>query len=378
MANWIKVLRTGAFVDRKGTPVSFDEARLDRIAANYDPAKSETPLVVGHPQHDSPAFGWVEKFKRVGRDLFALPKQVAAEFAEAVNAGRFKYVSCAVRADDTIRHIGFLGAEPPAVKGLGPVMLSEDDEYQEVELAEVDIWTTKNLFQNILRIFRRMREAVIAKLGVEEADRIIPNDTLDYMIRDAENIEQKPTSQFSEPQEGGMDAKTLQQQFEAEQAKTAQLSEQVTTLTNQVTALTQEKETATRAAARKAAGVALSEALSPLVDGGKVTPFQRDVAAQLAECLHGLAEIELSEGEGDQAAKVKKTPVQYLQDLLSSLPKQVELGEVATGARAARPVDMTNGDDIESRAREYMLSEEKKGHAVGVADAVHFVTRNAK
>lgn len=60
--------------------------------------------------------------------LNAEPHQVDPEFAEMVNAGRFKKISASFYTPDApnnpvpgvyyLRHVGFLGAQPPAVKGL--------------------------------------------------------------------------------------------------------------------------------------------------------------------------------------------------------------------------------------------------------------------
>ena len=62
----IAIARTGQFTDSQGRPQSFSEADLDAIAASYDPAKLEAPLVFGHPAVSDPAFGWVKSLRREG------------------------------------------------------------------------------------------------------------------------------------------------------------------------------------------------------------------------------------------------------------------------------------------------------------------------
>jgi hypothetical protein len=89
--------------------------------------------VIGHPKSNAPAYGWIEKLKRVGDTLYALPKQLAQEFIEMVNKGLFKKRSISLYPDGTLRHVGFLGATPPAVKGLPDVEFSDEFSTLEIE-----------------------------------------------------------------------------------------------------------------------------------------------------------------------------------------------------------------------------------------------------
>ena len=43
----IQLLRPGEFADARGTKVSLSESHIRDIAAGYDPARHEAPLVVG-------------------------------------------------------------------------------------------------------------------------------------------------------------------------------------------------------------------------------------------------------------------------------------------------------------------------------------------
>ena len=128
MGKFIEVLRTGTFTAKSGKPVSFTKADLDAIAANYDPAKNPAPLVFGHPVDSDPAYGWAEEFKREGDILMARFKDVPEEVKSAVDKGHYKKVSISLAADKkTVRHVGLLGAVPPAVPGLKDVKFSEGE-----------------------------------------------------------------------------------------------------------------------------------------------------------------------------------------------------------------------------------------------------------
>lgn len=125
MDGWIEIFKTGTHTDTSGRTRTWTEADLERMVEKYDPAEHEAPVVIGHPRENAPAWGWVEKLKRSGSRLLARLRQVAPEFADMVRAGRFKKRSIAVYPDGTLRHVGFLGAQPPAVKGLADISFSE-------------------------------------------------------------------------------------------------------------------------------------------------------------------------------------------------------------------------------------------------------------
>lgn len=131
-----------------GESIAFSAGDLDAICASYDPAVHEAPIVIGHPKDNAPAFGWIKSLARNGSAIEAEPKQVEPSFAEAVKAGRYKKVSASFYKPDSpanpkpgtyyLRHVGFLGAMPPAVKGLRDVAFSSGDDCVTIELGEGD------------------------------------------------------------------------------------------------------------------------------------------------------------------------------------------------------------------------------------------------
>jgi hypothetical protein len=124
---WICIARTGTFHDSEGRPHTFTEADLERIRAGYDPAKSEAPLVFGHPKDSDPAFGWVAALKREGTKLLAQFAHVPAAVKKLVQDRRYRYVSMSLSPDKKrLLHVGLLGAAAPAIDGLTPVSLSAE------------------------------------------------------------------------------------------------------------------------------------------------------------------------------------------------------------------------------------------------------------
>jgi hypothetical protein len=129
---WLEIFRTGEHTDSNGRSHSYTPEALDLIAAKYnsqildDPSR-EAPVVKGHPQTDSPAFGWVNRLARRGDRLVASIRNIDDEFAGEVRSGKFRNVSISLNPDMTLRHVGFLGAAPPAVKDLLIPEFSESD-----------------------------------------------------------------------------------------------------------------------------------------------------------------------------------------------------------------------------------------------------------
>ena len=119
--DWIEIFRGGRQTDSQGREHDGDTV-IDQALASFNVNEHEPPLTVGHPQDNSPAFGWVEGLKAIVKDgakvLMAKFRQVAPEFENLVEQGLFKKRSASFYPDGRLRHVGFLGAAPPAVKGL--------------------------------------------------------------------------------------------------------------------------------------------------------------------------------------------------------------------------------------------------------------------
>ncbi|MBN8461629.1 MAG: hypothetical protein J0M01_02250 [Dechloromonas sp.] len=140
----LHIFRPGRHTAMSGAALEFSEADLAASAAAYDPALSEAPIVVGHPATDGPAYGWVKSLSFAGGGLEAEPDQVDPAFADMVAAGRFKKISASFYPPASphnpapgvyyLRHVGFLGAQPPAVKGLRAPAFAEGDDAVTVEL----------------------------------------------------------------------------------------------------------------------------------------------------------------------------------------------------------------------------------------------------
>lgn len=126
MKHKFEIFKVGTHKPMKGEARSFTASDLDNIVEKN--SGREVPLVIGHPKIDDPAYGWANGFSREGDILFAEAVEVDPEFEQLVKDGKYKNVSIYLNPDNTLRHIGFLGAVPPAVQGLKPVQFAETEE----------------------------------------------------------------------------------------------------------------------------------------------------------------------------------------------------------------------------------------------------------
>ena len=155
---WVEIFRTGDYGD-KGKFAADD---LDRVIASYDPANHEAPACIGHPKDDLPAYGWADRLMRQGDMLLAKFKEVDPAFESAVKAGRFKKRSAAFYLDGNgkisgLRHVAFLGAQPPEVKGLRNLNFNDDQgrKFTSVDFGEEDA-VEKSVKDQIKEFFAEM------------------------------------------------------------------------------------------------------------------------------------------------------------------------------------------------------------------------------
>ena len=143
----IEVLSLGSHHPASGgPPLTFGPRELDEIASSYDPKLHRAPIVIGHPRTDDPAWGWIAAVRVEGGRLVAVPEAVDPEFADLVRAERYAKVSVRLYPPDApsnptpgrwhLRHVGFLGATPPAVKGLRPIEFGDAADCIDIELSE--------------------------------------------------------------------------------------------------------------------------------------------------------------------------------------------------------------------------------------------------
>jgi len=129
---WIPFFKTGTHKDSKGRERSWTAEQLDLAATHFNglspEEKLKRPITISHPKSNLPVMGIVERVKRVGETLYALPGKVADGFKELVNQGELPERSISFFSDGTINHFGFLPkGQKAAVQGLGTFNFSKED-----------------------------------------------------------------------------------------------------------------------------------------------------------------------------------------------------------------------------------------------------------
>lgn len=131
---WVEIFTAGRHTDSAGREHEIGIDFLDRVVAHLDLNLHEPPAVVGHPREDAPAYAWVAGLRRNGLSLEAQFADVDPDFECLVREGKFKKRSASFYTDagtapgkraPYLRHVGFLGAQPPAVKGLRAIQFDE-------------------------------------------------------------------------------------------------------------------------------------------------------------------------------------------------------------------------------------------------------------
>lgn len=367
----IEIFRPGRHTDMGGATIAFTDADLAAMAAAYDPALHEAPIVVGHPATDGPAYGWVSGLDVVDGRLRASARQVDVAFAELVREGRYQKVSASFYRPDAatnpkpgvwyLRHVGFLGAQPPAVKGLRPVQFAAADDGV-VEFAD---GLSLSL---VARLFRGLRDLMIGQVGQERADAALPADQIEMLAEQAamDRVREAPAPSpaYTEPQEMPRVATTeddaARARREQEEARVAGMEAELARLRGQAAAFA-EREAHARAAEDAAF-------LERLLAEGRLLPANAPLAAGLLARLDAGDAVAFAEG------RPAETQRDALRALLAAAPTVVTYGEVAgAGGVFALPAG-ASGEEIAAAAASFQEAQKARGNLVSTIEAVRAVT----
>jgi hypothetical protein len=314
---WIEIFRAGDYRGANKGLISRDD--LDRVVRNYDPTYHEAPATIGHPADDKPAYGWIEALAVDGDKLLAREKQVDPKFNEARQAGRFKKRSAAFYCDADgkitgLRHVAYLGAQPPEVKGLQDLAFNDHGaRFIEVDFGEDETVAaeTKTIKEEVKAFFAEMFGGSAQPKTFSEAD--------------AQRIA-----------------------TEAATAASAPLVAKVTALETQLTAQTTkfaERETALAGGEVKQRATA---AIARLKTAGKWIPAYEKMGLGLIFDELAKLTTTIEFGEGD--AKKTVTPLETLTLFMEGLPKIIHSGRFVESAGPGKTKTST-GDPLTDAAR---------------------------
>ncbi|MBF0461449.1 MAG: peptidase [Magnetococcales bacterium] len=303
----IPIFKVGRHTDMSGTTLAITEADLEKTVAAYQPSRHEAPLVVGHPQHDAPAWGWVASLALVDGTLLATPHQVDPAFAEQVAAGRYKKISASFYTPNSpsnphpgvyyLRHVGFLGAQPPAVKGLPDALFREGEggvvvwecttDWSEPAATDPNLLPTLNTLEPIMSSPSETPESATAEAVLEQWQR----KTAELNAREA---------QFAEREER---LHAAEMELKRQQTRTTTL-----------------------------------HFVETLIQEGRILPRHREGLVSFIAALDETGVVEFAEpaaGNEAQPVLVKTSPVSYIHGFLKELPPLVDFQERVTEEQTA-------------------------------------------
>ncbi|KAF0205502.1 MAG: hypothetical protein FD173_945 [Gallionellaceae bacterium] len=353
----IHCFKAGSHVTAAGETIEFSQADVDATAAAYNPKLHEAPLVVGHPKSDDPAKGWVAALVANARGLFAVPRDVAVEFSEQVGRRELGKVSAKFYRPDApnnpvpgvwyLRHVGFLGAMPPAIKGLDDPAFSEGADDGCVcfqESIEFGDWDGRT----IAGMFRSLRDFLIAKFGQEEADRALPSwdvNNLQESAAQPEADDAATSTAFSEQVSNQPRKEQPTKESTVSPEEKARIEAENASLKRQLSERSA-REKHEREEARHNGNVEFAESL---IGKQILKPKHKDAVIALLDTVSALGangkEVEF--GEGDAAQPL----AEVVKGFLADQPKVVEFGEFATKSRAASGVPSVNPLLADAEAR---------------------------
>lgn len=372
----------------EGVSTTLTAADLQDIATAYNPAVHEAPLTIGHPTHDAPAYGWVKSLSFADGALQADTEQ-SAELDELVSKGHYKKVSASFYTPGApgnptpgkwaLRHVGFLGAQPPGIKGLKSVSFA-DGEAGVVTFGDMPGYAGSY----IASLFRGIRDWFIAKEGQDAADQVLP----DWQIESLREVSQRaaeqgdpddgvtqisggtPAFSFAEPLNAATLSATTTQQEPSPMTKTSEQLQAELDAAQAENKTLKDAELKRASDALHAGNVSFAEAL---VAEARWPAAARDVLVatldHVATPAAGVGVV--SFGEGAAA----KPLADVLKEQLKAMPPSVSFGEVAK--KGSGGGDAAGPEAIAAKAIAYQQDQSAKGNKVNTAEAVAHVSRNA-
>ena len=303
----IEIFRTGKHAPEIGVK------ELSDIAAHYDAKKHEAPITIGHPETNAPAHGWIEQLFVKGNSLFALPSQLDKNFEEEVARGAYKKISASFyRPDATVnptpgkyslRHVGFLGAQPPAVKGMkAPEFNDSPNDYLTYDFNDSNQFNHNgdiNMNDSDTKILGKILAPLIAAFGIVSS--------------------KEPTSPSVDHADGVKPAAATSQQ-------STELAEREAKL--------KAREQALAEAEAKAARADSTEYAEALIKDGKLLPSHKETVISLLESIKAKDTVEYQE----DGSTISKSKIDAAKAFLDALPKQVNYAEVTPPSGDTRTV----------------------------------------
>jgi len=337
---WFDALKPGTFraLNNKDYTLSLTDVQTACAQINEQVKNWVPPIVKGHPQVASPREGSIKGARMNGEVMQLCAADLVPSFAEECKTGAYTNVSVSLYPDLTLRHLGVLGAHMPAVVGLDPISFGQG-EFIETDkgkdsasiifaAGETDLTTLAQSQDSLVYrlrwrlesardLFRKIRDYIIDKDGLEKADSILPTSTIDSV-----DLGDVPSVSFSAPVEPApatpapstavvpgssaapADPARVEQERQLAEEKVARQKAE-----DELASFKNEKRTAEFAAL-----------CDNTIKAGRMTPAMRSPLEALFKAADaGNGRIEFGAGEPKDTIKV-------MESFLASMPTVIDLG----------------------------------------------------
>lgn len=321
---WIDLLKVTKAIDSTGVERDLTPELLQAIVTNFNAARIEAPITIGHPKKGDPAYGWIPALRLEGNTLQMLTEDTDDEFENMIRMGRFKTRSAGILTDHptlktpTIDHVAFLGAEPPAVKGLRNIQFTEtrDGDSFAVETT-INLQEKKMEEKDLDQLPESFWDKFKSKLGISKTE-----------FKEGGNPAPQPAA-FT-LSEASIKSMLAEAAAEATKTAKAEFAEELKTRDEKIAALTSSAD-ANSAAGRRAAIVSFVESIP--AEKGKhflkragVVEFMEGLAAADAEAGDKKI-VSFSEGEGDKKVDHNFSLVDWFKTYVDAQQSFIQFGE---------------------------------------------------
>jgi len=318
----ISIFSVGKHTSMNGEEIEFKEDTLKAIVNSYNKNLHHAPIVVGHPKTDSPAYGWVSSLEYQDGLIWANVEHVNKDFEAMVRSGAYKKRSASfyppnvknnpVPSSFYLKHVGFLGGVPPAVKGLPDIHFSQDDEDICFDFTEDN---EESILKGLLSQLKRW-----INFNERENPCVIPEEIIDDVIK---NQEKENTMSIEE-------LKIMQQRLEEAEKKAEEAERQLKNFSEE---------------SRKDK---INEKVEQLIKKGCLAPAQKTKAVQFA-----LAQSTTHQSFDFGQHILNSSAEDLFFDLLESMPRVVEFNELASEKGVSIDNDVSYQERIEELTEEF-------------------------
>jgi hypothetical protein len=331
---WIEIFRAGDY----GEKGNWTPEKLAAVVSNFKSGAWKPPAVLGHPKNDSPAMGWVEDLALEGAVLKAKFEKVQPQLEAHVAEGRFPNRSAAFYMDPQgngpmLRHVGFLGATPPEVKGLEAIKFSDG------EFIAID--------------FKEEEEAMDAN----EIKKTVTTEIRDFFKNLFAEKRNEPAA-FTEEE--------VQKRIDAANKPLLEAMSKLSTQFEESVKKANETSAATTAAAKLAS---VADFIKARKAANQWVPAFSE--AGLEKVLEHLAVAGGTVKFGEAGKEKESSALDVVKTFLEKLPAIVPLRELAT--MGAEHAENLKPHLVAKKAMDYQAEQGTKGVTVGAAEAVAHV-----